>query len=427
MNSVSAASMRLEAGTDLTEMGPDCYSLHLGGGEALHVNANATSLFGREPLSLLGAAFLDMVSHPDRVGVARAIAVCVGAGRETSACFRLAAAPAGRSFEMTCRPAPRLRDGDSRPVALAVTRDISARVALEEDLRQAREKAEGLSIAKSRFLANMSHELRTPLNAILGFSELLQSEAMRPIGPEREREYAGLIHGSARHLLSVLNDILDMSKIEAGKYEIVREPFDLSHALSACCAMMRGQAQTRGIDLRPVRLRDLPEINADERAVKQIVINLLSNALKFTEPGGHVEVCAWRTGRTVRISVADNGIGISPEHMDGLGTPFYQADSKYDRRFEGTGLGLSVVRGLTELHGGRVEFDSAKDAGTTVTVILPIASVESRPVPAREEFELVRLPCADPRPSPAASAGDELEGNRLLRSVAGSAKGVAMR
>ena len=286
MKPVSAASMRLEAGTDLSEIGPDCYSLHLGGGDALYVNANASDLFGREPGSLLGPAFLDMVNHADRLGVARAIAVCVAAGRETSATFRLADAAGGRWFEMACRPAPRLRSGDGRPVALAVTRDISGRVALEEDLRRAREKAEGLSIAKSRFLANMSHELRTPLNAILGFSELLQSDAIRPVGPEREREYVSLIHGSARHLLAVLNDILDMSKIEAGKYEIVREPFDLAHALSTCCAMMRGQAETRGIDLRLGRMRELPEVNADERAVKQIVINLLSNALKFTEPGG---------------------------------------------------------------------------------------------------------------------------------------------
>ena len=278
-----------------------------------------------------------------------------------------------------------------------MTRDISERFELEKDLRRAREKAEELSIAKSRFLANMSHELRTPLNAILGFSELLQADVIKPLTPERQAEYVGLIHGSAKHLLNVLNDILDMSKIEAGKYEILAEPFNLANALNTCCAMMRGQAATRNIELGVGDFADLPEIVADERAIKQVVINLLSNALKFTESGGRVEVTARRTARHVHISVADNGIGISPEHMEKLGRPFYQADSKYDRKYEGTGLGLSVVYGLCELHGGKVEFDSRKDAGTTVTVSLPISSQQTRPVPATDEIEIVRLPRAAER------------------------------
>ena len=392
-------------GTDLAEMGPDCYSLHGADGKAVYVNANAVSLFGCPPETLLENGFLTQIQVQDRVAAARAINDCLAKGHETRAQFRVQRPSdtkghaRGRWYEMRCRPASAGLGGGAGGLALVVTRDISDRRLLEEDLRGAREKAESLSIAKSRFLASMSHELRTPLNAILGFSELLQSNAMEQMPAGRQKEYIGLIHSSANHLLNVLNDILDMSKIEAGKYEIVPEPFNLANALLGCAAMMRGQAQTREIELVAADMSDLPEISADERAVKQIMINLLSNAVKFSEPGGRVEVMAKRVGRNVAIAVRDQGIGISPEHMESLGQPFYQADSKYDRKYEGTGLGLSVVRGLVELHGGKVEFDSRKDRGTTVTVTLPIAMGEAKPVPASEKIEVLKLSreagCAD--------------------------------
>ncbi|GIL03314.1 MAG: hypothetical protein BroJett030_32130 [Alphaproteobacteria bacterium] len=399
--------MGVGAGTDLSELGPDCYSLHRADGRARYVNANANRLFGRAGRTLLDGGFVAMIDAGDRAGFLDALRGCLDGQAETRARFHLAGAAAPgrwRWFEVTCRSAGGLADDDGVPLVLAVTRDVSERYAFEQDLRQAREKAEELNLAKSRFLANMSHELRTPLNAILGFSELLQAEMLKPLPPERQREYVGLIHGSAKHLLNVLNDILDMSKIEAGKYEILAEPFSLANALNACCAMMRGQAETRGIELVAGDFADLPEVVADERAVKQIVINLLSNALKFTDRGGRVEVTARRTARHVRICVADNGIGISPEHMDGLGRPFYQADSKYDRKYEGTGLGLSVVRGLCDLHGGKVEFASRKDAGTTVTVTLPITSRQPRPVPAGDEIEIVRLAPPERQQAPFAIA-----------------------
>ncbi|MCG6859150.1 MAG: PAS domain-containing sensor histidine kinase [Salaquimonas sp.] len=397
MTSYSGLAGRLKQGTDLAEMGPDCYSLHGADGKAHYVNANALDLFGCRPDELLGDGFLSQIQVLDRVGAACAISDCLAEGTEKNVQFRVQRAHGpleptqGRWYLMHCRPSDAVIEGVEGRLALVVTRDISERRMLEDELRIAREKAESLSIAKSRFLASTSHELRTPLNAILGFSELMQSSAMDRMPAGRRQEYVGLIHNSATHLLNVLNDILDMSKIEAGKYEIVPEPFDLATALTGCCAMMRGQAQTREIELVTSDLVDLPEIIADERAIKQVVINLLSNAVKFAETGGRVEVTASRVGRNVMIAVADDGIGISPEHMASLGQPFYQADSKYDRKYEGTGLGLSVVCGLVELHGGKVEFDSHKGKGTTVTVTLPINSGEARPVPASEKIEVLEL------------------------------------
>ncbi|MFZ1813235.1 MAG: PAS domain-containing sensor histidine kinase [Rhizobiaceae bacterium] len=375
-------------GLDMAALGPDCYSIHSADRHALHVNANCQQVFGCPPGDLADDGFMNAIHVHDRVPVARAFDDCMAAGSPTMAQFRAYPRPSrsvAQWFEIRCTRIER----EGQAFVLAVTRNISDLRALEEDLRDAREKAESTNIAKSRFLANMSHELRTPLNAILGFSELLQSDVMQKMPPERHKEYVGLIHNSASHLLNVLNDILDMSKIEAGKYEIFPKPFDISATMSSCCAMMRGQAETRNILINCQDAPDLPEVTADERAIKQILINLLSNAVKFSEDGGKVEVGALRVGSNIRLTVTDKGIGISPEHINSLGMPFYQADSKYDRRYEGTGLGLSVVFGLVELHRGKIRFESGKGEGTRVTVTLPISQRDPKPVPATENLEVL--------------------------------------
>jgi cell cycle sensor histidine kinase DivJ len=378
---------------DLAQIGPDLYSLHRASGELVWSGGNTLRVLNREQGVIAGKGFIKIIHVQDRVVVACAFSDCLAAGQKTRVQFRVPARD-GQSngwFETRCEPAPDGLIAGEVDLVLAVTRDISERRQIDEDMRLSHERAESASVAKSLFLANMSHELRTPLNAILGFSELLQSDVMRNMPPERNREYVGLIHSSASHLLNVLTDILDMSKIEAGKYEIFTEPFKIGHTLKSCCAMMRGQADQKQIDIITDGFEALPEVTADERAVKQIMINLLSNAVKFTQDGGQVKVGAMRVGRNIRISVSDNGIGISSEHLEHLGMPFYQADSKYDRKYQGTGLGLSVVRGLVELHRGKLSFASRKGQGTTVTVSLPLNAQETRPVPANEEMEIVRL------------------------------------
>ena len=379
---------------DLSDTGPDCFCALSTDGIALHVGANAGRVLGIPVSSLLGKKFLDRIHVHDRVAVAKAIGDCAVTGAPTRAEFRLLPEPKRMDepsagwFEIRCIRMTRGADGAGFH-ALGVIRDIGSEHDLQERLQAARQRVDEINVAKARFLANMSHELRTPLNAILGFSEFLQSDVMKSLPAERHQEYVGLIHASARHLLQVVNDILDMSKMDAGKYEIFREPFPLGSAMRECIGITRAQAEQKNLQVILGEFDDLPEICADVRAVKQIVINLLSNAVKFTQPNGRVEVSARRSGRFVEIAVRDNGIGISSEHLGNLGTPFYQADSKYDRQYEGTGLGLSLVYGLVQLHGGVVDIDSKRNSGTTVTVSLPIDPVGHQPVPAVEEMHFV--------------------------------------
>ena len=380
---------------DLADIGPDLFMLHESAGGVIRAGRNARDIVGVEACDLSGRGFIEAIHVQDRVGVAKAISDCLVLNAGTKAQYRFMAnredAPAGRWYELRCAPAPQLAvQGGEAPV-LSVTRDISARRRLEEHLRQDREKADSANTAKSLFLANMSHELRTPLNAILGFSELLQSDAMNAMPPERSREYVQLIHSSADHLLTVLNDILDMSKIEAGRYEIVTEPFDLAETLIKSAAILRGQADKRGIRICVGDFDSLPEVTADKRAIRQVMINLISNAVKFSHDNGVVRVSAKRTGASVEIEVSDDGIGISSEHMNRLGMPFYQADSRYDRKYEGTGLGLSVVCGLVELHHGKVSFASEKGAGTTVSIALPIVPPATANKTGQHEPEVIRL------------------------------------
>jgi cell cycle sensor histidine kinase DivJ len=218
----------------------------------------------------------------------------------------------------------------------------------------------------------MSHELRTPLNAIIGFAEILDSEVTGVLAPERRREYARLIHASGQHLLEVVNGILDMSKIECGLLDIAVEPLAVGPLVDMCCEMVLGQARERGVSVSREVPAGLPELNADRRALKQILINLLSNGVKFTNRGGAVRVAVEADDRAMRFIVRDNGIGIAPADLPRLGTPFIQADAGYERRYEGTGLGLSMVKGLAGLHGGGMRIDSVLGSGTTVTVTLPL-------------------------------------------------------
>ncbi|WP_276608529.1 HAMP domain-containing sensor histidine kinase [Caulobacter sp. SLTY] len=253
---------------------------------------------------------------------------------------------------------------------LAVLRDATTDHAREASLDQARIDAETLAAGKSRFLANMSHELRTPLNAIMGFSDIMRSRLFGPM-PDKYGEYSGLIHEAGSHLLDLINDVLDMSKIEADRFELSREPFDAREAVSAALRLMRLQADGAGVQLRGILPAGALEIDADRRALKQIVLNLVSNALKFTPKGGAITVTAHGFEGVFELVVADTGVGISPEDLERLGRPYEQAGDN-DRRAMGTGLGLSLVRSFAELHGGEMTLESTLGEGTTVTIRLPV-------------------------------------------------------
>jgi len=240
------------------------------------------------------------------------------------------------------------------------------------DLARAAARAEESSRLKSEFLATMSHELRTPLNAILGFSEILKSQAPQGKSDATRREYADSIWMSGRHLLNIVDDVLDMSKVESGEMVIECARFDPVALLESCLRLVEKQAVKQGVELTSNIAADLPQAYGDERRVKQVLLNLLSNAVKFTPAGGRVSL--W-LGATVdgmlEFSVTDNGIGISPGDIEKVLTPFGQVESSYARRFGGTGLGLPIAKSLVEMHGGSLTLESALGKGTKVSFTLP--------------------------------------------------------
>ena len=364
------------------------------------VSPAAASLFGRRVLDLHGQGLFDRVHVADRPAYLTALGDAAALGESRSVEFRVrrdSSDATGRSpaefvwVEMRCRPLQQAVvevAGDDRREVVAVLRDVTDRKRQEQALEDARSEAERANAAKSRFLATMSHELRTPLNAIIGFSEMLMQERALTLDAGRRHEYAGLINDSGHHLLAVINGILDMSKIETNNFAITPEPFAPAQVIADCCDLLALRAQEAGVRLEKTPTGELPELVADKRALHQILLNLLSNAIRFTDRGGKVTIGARAEAGSIVFVVEDTGVGISDEDLARVGEPYFQARASYDRRHGGTGLGLSIVKGLVRLHAGEINIHSRIGEGTRVSVRLPLdcecaapGNVHSNPLP----------------------------------------------
>jgi two-component system, cell cycle sensor histidine kinase DivJ len=363
----------------------DVITRHGDGGRIMFASPNADAVLGVPAAELLGRGLFDRIHVADRAAYLGALSDAAASGETGGIEFRLrrrlhGAARAGDAaaflwIEMRCRPFDGCTNSgrlDRGPQVVAVMRDVTQRKVQQEALIAARAEAERANAAKSRFLAVMSHELRTPLNAIIGFSDMLGNESEIRVDAARRQEYARLINESGYHLLAVVNDILDMSRLETGDFEITSEPFRLGAVMASCSELLALKAQELGVTLLCDAPAGLPDIVADKRAVKQILINLISNAIKFTDRGGTVTVGARPDGQHILLAVEDTGIGIAPDDLARIGSPFFQARGTYTRKHDGTGLGLSIVKGLVKLHGGDMEIKSRPGEGTRIAVRLPI-------------------------------------------------------
>ncbi|EWY37506.1 hypothetical protein N825_18005 [Skermanella stibiiresistens SB22] len=271
--------------------------------------------------------------------------------------------------------------GEYRGIGTALglmARSVDQARAKNRELDEARRAAEAANTAKSSFLANMSHELRTPLNAVIGFAELIESEMFGPLGHERYREYAGDIHVSGRHLLDLINDLLDLSKAEANRLELNEGKIDVRGIVGSCVRLMNDLAERGGVTLRADVPMPPPPLWGDERKLRQMVLNLVSNAIKFTPKGGSVTVSAGVADHgALELAVTDTGIGMTPENQIKAMEPFSQIDNAMNRRQQGTGLGLPLTRRLIELHGGSLRLDSVYGRGTTIVLTFPAERVEN--------------------------------------------------
>ena len=342
---------------------------------------------------LFGLGFYLIPEHDTRWIILLILAIVIGGGAMTNAAYL----PAHHTFLLTSTlpiTAAHFVRGSPEAILLgsatlvyiglmvatarAVNRNITSTIVLQienteliTDLRVAKERAEEGSRVKSQFLANMSHELRTPLNAIIGFSEVIQHELFGA-SDIRYRAYAGDINASGQHLLRVVNDILDLSKLEVDQFELVDELVNVAEMVSTCVNLVKGQAAAKEVVIVAELSPDLPHIRGDDLRLKQVLLNLLSNAVKFSNRGGAVNISAEvLENGSMRIAIADKGIGMTAEDVVIALQPFRQVDAELARRHEGTGLGLPLAKSLAEKHGGTLTVDSHPGAGTTVIVLLP--------------------------------------------------------
>lgn len=361
----------------LCDISPDMITRHDADGRIRYASPATAALLGYAPEALVGRAPTDLV-HAEDLAAFQTMRNALVAGQTAELEMRLRRADASYVWVAAhvC-PVPGRRRNHAGTVA--VCRDITAVKERESQLIAACGQAEAANQAKTLFFAHMSHELRTPLNAILGFSDVMVQEMFGPLGASRYMEYSRLIHESGSHLLELINSVLDLSKIEAGKLEILEEEFDLAPVVESALRFIRLAAERAGVRLVTDIDPAAAEIRADRRALGQMLINLFSNAVKFTPTGGEVCLTARRRDTGIEIAVSDTGSGIAPADLKRLGRPFEQTRDAAGK--EGTGLGLALVKAYAAMHGGDVILQSALGVGTTVRLVFPHGVVKSSVYP----------------------------------------------
>lgn len=354
-----------------TGPGDDVIALHTADGRFERLSEGARDTFGVAPDRLIGRRLMDIVApaHQDRLLRAlSAVADPQGEGRARFECRVRVGETIGAAVEIALSRAPK---GALR----SVTRNIEGRIARERAARDQSRKAEALVAQRGEQLANVSHEIRTPLNAVIGFADAICAERFGPMGNEKYRDYAKVIHESGQHLMSLISDLLDLSKAEANETQLnmtAESPTDL---VNFCADIMRLRAEESGLYIHTDVAADVGQVMLDAKVVRQILLNLLSNALKFTATGG-ITVNVRRDGAALLMSVVDTGVGMSPDELSMVGQRFKQARLEGVRGAQGTGIGLSLSKALARVHGGELRLMSAAGEGTTAIVRLPYQTVQ---------------------------------------------------
>jgi cell cycle sensor histidine kinase DivJ len=364
-------------------------------GSVVFTSKSAEKLFGCHRYELSGNGVIDRIHVLDRPTYMTAFSEANHDGKSRTVEVRMrrddpdepSRVPQFVWVEVALTPVVDSELKEQRNEVVALLRDVTERHRVDAEIREARRLAEDASNAKSRFLATIGHELRTPLNAIVGFSEMMTSGVVGELSPAH-REYADIIHQSGHHLLDVVKMLLDMSRLEAGKFELMTDSFEPQALIEPCFKMVEGMARERNVKLVTDLPKLLPSVVGDERACRQVLINLLSNAIKFSHENGIVTVSMKRQGALLNISVTDRGIGMDGEAVGRIGEPFFQAQDGLSRRYEGTGLGLSIVKGLVDLHDGTLRAVSSPGDGTTITVLLPLNGPETKTVETAEVTQI---------------------------------------
>jgi len=360
----------------MTEEASDIILLYDKAGGVAFASQALERLLGRTVKDIEYGRFLELV-HPDDRPEAQRVAVRPAKGKTNTATYRVLHANGSYMWLEATTRAVYDEVSDEFRHLVVVARDIDARKQQELETEAARERAEAANKAKSRFLANMSHELRTPLNAIIGFTDLMRQRTFGAMGNPRYEEYATLIYDSGQLLLDLISDMLDMAKIEAGKLELNIERVDLTGTVEDSVRLVTDRAENCGLEIS-VSLPKKPVLfMADRRAVKQVLLNLLTNAIKFTPAGGHVDVVVRADDKRVTLCVRDTGIGIPAHELPRLGKPFEQVCGDPMLAKTGTGLGLALVRALVEKHDGRMHIESEEGVGTEVSVDFPLNHAKS--------------------------------------------------